>query len=90
MQIALTILAILLGFLSVILGTLFFSAFRGGKKEITRLRRKRYGLRTWAAGSLPSTSSGATMHELEGLELKAKAGKLVHVRQTRAPSAELI
>lgn len=54
------------------------------------MRLKQYSLTNWAAGSLPDTSSGATMHELEGIELKAKAGQLVHVRQTRAPSSELI
>ena len=90
MQIAATIIAVLFGFLAVILATVFVSAFRSGKQDIARLRRKRYGLRTWAAGGLPRTTSGATMHELEGIELKAQGGKLVHVRQTRAPSAELI
>lgn len=90
MQIAMTILAVLFGFLAVILTTVFLSAVRGGKKEITRLRRKQYGVRTWAAGSLPKTMTGATMHELEGIELKAQAGHLVHVRQTRAPSSELM
>jgi len=90
MQIALTILAIFFGFLAVILGTLFLSAVRNGRREIKRLRRKRYGVQSWAAGSLPATTMGATMHELEGLELKAKGGELVHIRQTRAPSSELI
>lgn len=90
MQIAATIIAVLFGFLSVILATVFVSAFRSGRQDVARLRRKRYGLRTWAAGGLPRTTSGATMHELEGIELKAQGGKLVHVRQTRAPSAELI
>lgn len=90
MQIAATIVSVLFGFLAVILATVFVSALRSGKQDIARLRRKRYGLRTWVSGSLPSTTFGATMHELEGIELKAKGGKLVHARQTRAPSSELI
>lgn len=90
MQIAYSIAAVFFGFLSVILMTVLVSALRNGKKEITRMRLKQYSLTNWAAGSLPDTSSGATMHELEGIELKAKAGQLVHVRQTRAPSSELI
>jgi hypothetical protein len=90
MQIVYTLGAVFFGFLSVILATLFLSALRGGRKEITRLRRKQYGLKPWASGGLPNTTNGATMHELEGIEMKAHAGKLVHVRQTRAPSSELI
>lgn len=90
MQIAATIVAVLFGFLAVILAAAFWSAMRSGKQEIARLRRKRYGLRTWASGSLPRTAMGATMHELEGIELLAENGKLVHARQTRAPSTEVI
>lgn len=90
MQIAATIIAVLFGFLAVVLSTAFVTAMRNGSKEIAQLRRKRYNFQTWAAGSLPKTAPGATMHELEGIELKAESGKLVHVRQTRAPSAELV
>ena len=90
MQIAATIIAVLFGFLAVILAVTFLGAMRSGKQEIARLRRKRYGLRTWASGSLSSTTLGATMHELEGIELMAEDGRLVHARQTRAPSAEVI
>lgn len=90
MQIVATIVSVLFGLLAVIFGTAFFGALTRGRREIARLRRKNYGLRTWAAGSLPRTSLGATMHELEGIELKADGNRLVHIRQTRAPSAETI
>jgi hypothetical protein len=90
MQIAATVIAVLFGFLAVVLSTAFVAAMRNGSKEIGQLRRKQYNFEAWAAGSLPKTTPGATMHELEGIELKAEGGKLVHVRQTRAPSAELV
>jgi len=85
-----TALATLLGFLAIILATVFFSVLKAGPKEIAYLRRKRYGLGPWFNGSLPKTSRGATMRELEGIELKAANGRLVHARQTRAPSSELL
>lgn len=90
MQIVATIAAVLFGFLAVILATAFVNAAMSGKKEIARLRRKSYGLRTWAGGSLQRTTLGATMHELEGIELMADGQQLVHVRQTRAPSSDSI
>lgn len=89
-DLAATFGAIFLGFLSIILGTVFFSVLRSGPAEVAQLRRKHYGLRPWMAGDLKKPSRSATMRELEGLELKAKSGRLIHARRTRAPSYELL
>lgn len=89
-EIVATFGAIFLGFLSIILATVFFSVLRSGPAEVSQLRRKDYGLRPWLSGDLKKPARGATMRELEGLELKAKDGKLTHARRTRAPSAELL
>jgi hypothetical protein len=56
---------------------------------VSYLRRKHYGLRAWATGDLPKTTTGTTVHELEGLELKTRGGRLNFVRQTRATTSEV-
>jgi hypothetical protein len=88
-EILATLGAMLLGFLAVVLATVFVSVLRAGPSEVAYLRRKDYGFRPWFAGALPKTSRGATMRELEGVELKAEKGRLSHARPTRALSAEL-
>lgn len=85
-----TIGAILLGFLAIILFTVFFRVARSGPAEISQLRRKDYGIKPWLAGDLKRPARGATMRELEGIELKASNGRLTHARRTRAPSSELM
>lgn len=85
-----TIGAILLGFLAIILLTVFLRVVRAGPAEIAQLRRKDYGIKPWLAGDLKRPARGATMRELEGIELKASKGKLTHARRTRAPSVELM
>lgn len=82
--------AILLGCLAIILFTVFLAVWRAGPAEISQLRRKDYGLRPWVSGTMRKPARGATMRELEGIELKASAGKLSHARRTRAPSSELL
>lgn len=82
--------AILLGLLSIILATVFLSVLKSGPRDIAYLRRKDYGLKSWASGSLQKPARGATMRELEGIELKSSGGKLRHARRTRAPSSELL
>lgn len=89
-EVVATLGAIFLGFLSIILATIFFAVLRSGPAEVAQLRRKHYGLRPWFSGDLKKPARGATMRELEGLELKAKNGKLSHARRTRAPSSELL
>jgi hypothetical protein len=82
--------AILLGLVSLVVLTVFLSVLRGGSGEIAYLRRKDYGLKSWATGALRKPARGATMRELEGIELKSRGGTLSHARRTRAPSSELL
>lgn len=89
-QLMATFGAIMLGLLSLILLTVFLAAAKSGPGEVSYLRRKNYGLRAWASGSLQKPARGATMRELEGVELKSSGGRLNHARRTRAPSSELL
>ena len=82
--------AILLGLISLVVLTVFLSVLRGGPSEISYLRRKDYGLKPWVTGALRKPARGATMRELEGIELKSRGGRLSHARRTRAPSSELL
>ncbi len=75
--------------LAVLFSVAFFRVLRAGPGKVSYLRRKRYGLAAWATGGLPKTSGGTTLHELEGLELKASGGRLSHVRRTRATTSEV-
>lgn len=81
--------ATLVAFFSVLVGVAFVRLWRAGPGNVSYLRRKRYGVVPWLTGSLPKTSGGSTLHELEGLELKASGGRLKYVRQTRAPTADV-
>lgn len=82
--------AILLGLLSLVVLTVFLRVLKAGPGEVAYLRRKDYGLKSWASGSLHKPARGATMRELEGIELKSRGGTLNHARRTRAPSSELL
>ena len=74
---------------AVIVSVAFVRVLRAGPKKVSYLRHKRYGLAAWATGALPKTNVGTTVHELEGLELKARNGRLAYVRQTRATTSEI-
>jgi hypothetical protein len=74
---------------AVVFSVAFVRVLRAGPGKVSYLRRKRYGLAAWATGALPKTAKGTTLHELEGLELKASGGRLTHVRQTRATTSEV-
>jgi hypothetical protein len=87
MDIVATIVATLLGFASVIVIIVTFRVIVAGPSRVSQLRRKRYGLAAWFSGGLPKTGIGTTVHELEGIEMKARNGRLVAVRQTRAPTS---
>ncbi|MBT2185541.1 hypothetical protein [Sphingobium nicotianae] len=89
-EVAATVGAILLGFLAIILLTVFLSVLKAGPSEVSHLRRKDYGLKPWMSGEMRKATKGATMRELEGIEMKASRGRLVHARKTRAPSPELL
>ena len=78
----------LFGF-ALLMAAAFWRVLRAGPGRVAYLRRKHYGLWAWASGQLPKTSDGTTVHELEGLELKATRGRLTYVRRTRAPTAEI-
>lgn len=80
----------LFGFLAVILMTVFVSVLRAGPGEVSYWRRRNYNLKSWATGSVLRVERGATMHEYDGMEVKASGGTIAHVRQTRAPSSEKI
>lgn len=84
-----TAAALFLGSTAILLGTVFVGIFRAGPSEVSFMRRKGYGVRPWATGSLPSVRRGTTASELEGLEMRAENGRLVSVRRTRAPSTEI-
>lgn len=74
---------------AVFVAVAFWRVLWAGPRKVSYLRRKRYGLTAWATGALPKTSAGTTVHELEGIEMKARNGRLVHVRQTRATTSEI-
>lgn len=74
---------------AVFVSAAFYRVLRAGPRKVSYLRRKRYGLRAWATGGLPKTTTGTTVHELEGLELKTRGGRLAFVRQTRATTSEI-
>ena len=74
---------------AVFMSVAFLRVLRAGPRKVSYLRRKRYGLQAWATGDLPKTTSGTTVHELEGLELKSEKGRLSFVRQTRATTSEV-
>jgi len=85
-----TIAAILLGFVTVVISTAFFSILRSGPGEIGYMRRKGFGLTSWLAGSLPNSGEGASAGDIEGIEMKARDGRLEWVRRTRTPTSEII
>lgn len=87
MDIVATIAATFLGFASVIVIIVTYRVIVAGPSRVSQLRRKRYGLTAWFSGGLPKTGIGTTVHELEGVEMKACRGRLVAVRQTRAPTS---
>lgn len=74
---------------AVFVSVAFWRVLVAGPRKVSYLRRKHYGLAAWATGALPKTSANTTVHELEGIELKARKGRLVHVRQTRATTSEI-
>jgi len=74
---------------AVFVAVAFVRVLRAGPTKVSYLRRKRYGMRAWATGGLPKTTTGTTVHELEGIELKSKNGQLTFVRQTRATTSEV-
>lgn len=88
-DILLALAATLVACFAVLVAVAFVRVLRSGPGKVSYLRRKDYGLRPWATGSLSKTASGSTLHELEGLELKASGGRLSYVRQTRAPTADI-
>jgi hypothetical protein len=88
-DILLALTATLVAFFAVLMAVAFVRLLRAGPGSVSYLRRKRYGLLPWLTGSLPKTSGGSTLHELEGLELKASGGRTNYVRQTRAPTADV-
>jgi hypothetical protein len=83
------IFSMLLAFAAAIILVAFGRVLRAGPGKVSYLRRKRYGIGAWLTGGLPKTGQGTTLHELEGLELRASGGKLRYIRQTRAPTAEI-
>lgn len=88
-EIAYAFASTLLACAAIFVALAFLRVLRAGRRKISYLRRKEYGLTAWATGALPKTSGGTTIHELEGLELKACKGELVYVRQTRATTSEV-
>lgn len=81
--------SVLIAFVAVLVSVAFWRVLRAGPGKVSYLRRKRYGLAAWATGGLPKTSRGSTVHELEGIEFKARGGRLSYVRQTRATTSEI-
>lgn len=77
------------GCVAVLVAVTFWRVLKAGPKKVSYLRRKDYGFVPWATGSLSKTAGGSTLHELEGLEVRASGGRLSYVRQTRAPASEL-
>jgi hypothetical protein len=88
-EIFFALVSVALACIAVFVAVAFMRVLFGGRKKISYLRRKHYGFIAWATGALPQTSAGTTVHELEGLELKAWKGRLVYVRQTRATTSEV-
>lgn len=88
-EIFFALISIAFACLAVFVAVAFMRVLKSGRQKISYLRRKRYGLAAWATGALPKTIAGTTVHELEGLELKARNGRLVHVRQTRTTTSEV-
>jgi hypothetical protein len=88
-EILLTLLSAFLVCVTIFMAVTFLRVLRAGPRKMSYLRRKHYGVKAWAMGALPKTTVGTTVHELEGLELKARGGRLEHVRQTRATTAEI-
>ena len=88
-DILLALAATLVAFVAVLVAVAFVRVLRAGPGTVSYLRRKRYGVLPWLTGSLPKTTGGSTLHELEGLELKASGRRLKYVRQTRAPPADV-
>lgn len=88
-EIVLALLSTLLAFAAVLVSVAFLRVMKAGVGKVSYLRRKRYGLAAWATGGLPRTSRGTTVHELEGMEIKALRGRLSYVRQTRATTSEV-
>lgn len=82
-------LAAALGWLAIIMMVAFWRVMLRGSGKIAYLRRKQYGLKAWATGGLPKMNRGATLHELEGIELQATDGRLTYVRQTRTITSEI-
>ncbi|MEG3159355.1 hypothetical protein U1763_02460 [Sphingomonas sp. LB2R24] len=75
---------------AILVSVAFWRVLRAGPGKVAYLRRKHYGLVPWATGGLSKTSGGgSTLHELEGLEMRASAGRLSYVRQTRAPTSDI-
>ncbi len=84
-----TLISTLLACFAVFVSVAFVRVLKAGPGKVSYLRRKRYGLWAWATGDMPKTTAGTTVHELEGIELKAYKGRIVHVRQTRATTSEI-
>ena len=82
--------AILLGLVSLVVLTVCRKALTGGDGEREYVPRKDYCLTAGATAALRKPARGATMRELEGIELKSRGGTLSHARRTRAPSSELL
>jgi hypothetical protein len=89
LEILSAIFAAILGAFAIIMSVAFLRVARAGRGKVAYLRRKQYGLKAWATGGLPKMNRGTTVHELEGIELKASNGRLSYVRQTRAPTFEI-
>lgn len=88
-EILFALVSTLVACVAVFMSVAFYRVLRAGPRKVSYLRRKRYGLRAWATGALPKTTNGTTVHELEGLELKSRGGRLQFVRQTRATTSEV-
>ena len=88
-DIALAFAATAVACFTVLLMVAFWRVVRSGPGTVAYLRRKHYGLKPWALGGLSKTTDGSTLHELEGLELRASNGRLSYIRQTRAPTSEI-
>lgn len=88
-EILFALVSTLVACVAVFVSVAFYRVLRAGPRKVSYLRRKRYGLHAWATGALPKTTNGTTVHELEGLELKSRGGRLHFVRQTRATTSEV-
>lgn len=88
-DILLALAATIVACFAVLVAVAFIRVLRSGPGKVSYLRRKRYGILPWATGNLSKTAGGSTLHELEGLELRASGGRLTYIRQTRAATADL-